>query len=84
MRVRLFPAVHGHIADSVRDHGPGPVAHDIRICRGPASRMEISGGQRKAREPLTGIRLSELGVTLVTETRQAAAALLGVPLEPTY
>jgi hypothetical protein len=27
MRVRLFPAVHGHIADSVRDHGPGLVAH---------------------------------------------------------
>jgi hypothetical protein len=27
MGVRLFPAVHGHIADSVRDHGPGPVAH---------------------------------------------------------
>ena len=23
MGVRLFPAVHGHIADSVRDHGPG-------------------------------------------------------------
>jgi hypothetical protein len=27
MGVRLFPAVHGHIADSVRDHGPGLVAH---------------------------------------------------------
>ena len=27
MVVRLFPAVHGHIVDSVRDHGPGPVAH---------------------------------------------------------
>jgi hypothetical protein len=27
MGVRLFPAVHGHIADSVRDHGPGSVAH---------------------------------------------------------
>jgi hypothetical protein len=24
--VRLFPAVHGHIADSVRDHESGPVA----------------------------------------------------------
>ncbi len=24
MRVRLCPAVHGHIADSVRDHEPGP------------------------------------------------------------
>ena len=27
MGVRLFPAVHGCIADSVRDHEPGPVAH---------------------------------------------------------
>ena len=27
MGVRLFPAVHGHIADSVRDHGPGLGAH---------------------------------------------------------
>jgi len=27
MGVRLFPAVHGHIAGSVRDHGPGPVAY---------------------------------------------------------
>jgi hypothetical protein len=34
MGVRLFPAVHGHIADSVRDHGRGPVAHSRRIARG--------------------------------------------------
>jgi hypothetical protein len=27
MSVRLFPAVHGHIADSVRDDEPGPLAN---------------------------------------------------------
>jgi hypothetical protein len=26
MGVRLFPAVHGHIADRIRDHVPGRVA----------------------------------------------------------
>jgi len=34
MGVRLFPAVHGHIADSVRDHGPGPGGGFGRIVRG--------------------------------------------------
>ena len=33
MGVRLFPAVHGHIADSVRDHGPGLGPHFGRIAR---------------------------------------------------
>ena len=33
MGVRLFPAVHGHIADSVRDHRPVLVAHSGGIAR---------------------------------------------------
>jgi hypothetical protein len=33
MRVRLFPAVHGHIADSVRDHETGLLAHLGGIAR---------------------------------------------------
>jgi hypothetical protein len=33
MGVRLFPAVHGHMADSVRDHGPGLGAHLGGIAR---------------------------------------------------
>jgi hypothetical protein len=36
--VRLFPAVHGHIADSVRDHGPGLVGAFGRNCSGRGSR----------------------------------------------
>jgi hypothetical protein len=40
MGVRLFPAVHGHIADSVRDHGPGLVGHLGQNC----SRGEAEAG----------------------------------------
>jgi hypothetical protein len=45
MGVRLFPAVHGHIADSVRDHEPGPVAHLGRIAR--AGEAEADGSPNR-------------------------------------
>ena len=64
MRVRLFPAVHGRIADSVRDHGPGPVAHW-------ADRSE----RRTAGGPLEGKTLVLTG-TLPVLTREEAAAMI--------
>jgi hypothetical protein len=48
MGVRLFPAVHGHIADSVRDHEPGPVAH---------SGGSLGAGKRKRAIPRTALPL---------------------------
>ena len=44
MGVRLFPAVHGHIADSDRDHEPGLAAETggIRVADGAEFRCRLA------------------------------------------
>src|SRR5260370_11912262 len=41
MGVRLFPAVHGHIADSVRDHEPG-LAGGMLVGNGAGFRYRLA------------------------------------------
>jgi len=43
MWVRLFPAVHGHIADSVRDHEPRQAGRRGRITRPRRRRTRFAG-----------------------------------------
>jgi hypothetical protein len=91
MRVPLCLAVHGHIADSVRDHEPGRVAGSLwRGSGGSGSpnrcfRGSVTAGQARGGSPVIAghdyLRIAP-GICWQTRQRPDGRARHELPLEP--